>query len=128
MKTKDNSYLRWNGSQLNGLDSSFKIKTIEFAESIPNFTHIHLITSLVDQSGQADFDTLISIIEESSLNTQCMLSLTSNNGNTLIYAHTLSDAAIRSVTGTKEFVSNVLNTLFPLYKIMTVLILIIAII
>ena len=75
-----------------------------------------------------DFDTLTSIIENSSLNILRILSLTSNNGDTLIDAQTLSDAAIHSVTVMKEVASSVLHTLFPLHKIITILILIIVII
>ena len=128
LKATDNSYLHWNGSQLNRLDSSFKIKTIESAENIPNFTHIHLIANLSDYSEQADFDTLTSIIENSSFNILRILSLTSNDGNTLIDAQTLSDAAIHSVTVMKEVASSVLHILFPLHKIITILILIIIVI
>ena len=102
LKVKDNSYLHWNESQLNRIDSSFKIKTIESAESVSNFTHIDLIANLIDHSEQADFDSLTSIIENSSLNKLRVLSLTSNNRDTLIDAQTLSDAAIQSVTVMKE--------------------------
>ena len=83
LKAKDNSYIHWNGSQLHRLDSSFKIKTIESAENIPNFTHIHSRANLIDHSEQVDFDTLTSIIENSALNILRILSLTSNNGDGL---------------------------------------------
>ena len=130
IRTKNNSILHWNGSSLRQLDSSFKLTTIDATENIPNYTHthIHLIANLIDHPERSDFDTMTNMIESSSINILQILSISSNNGNVLFDHHTLMDAAIQSVTIMTDVASNVLNTIFLLHKIITILVLTIVII
>ena len=86
------------------------------------------MANLIDHPERSDFDTMNNIIESSSLTILRILSISTNNGNVLFDHHTLTDAAVQSVTIMKDVASNVLNTILPLYKIITVLVLTIVLI
>jgi hypothetical protein len=104
---------------------SFKYSTLKSAEAIPNFEHMHLIANLVDHPMERDFDMLTELIQNSSLNILKILSVSSSNGNIIFDPTTLSEAAIHSVEIMKDVTESVLSNIFPLHKIITILVLII---
>jgi hypothetical protein len=125
IRTLDGSVLHWTGVALWKYNStSFKYNRLNSAENIPNFTHLHLMANIIDNPMDADFDTLSDMIQNSSLNILKILSISNNNGNILFDPHTLAEAAIQSVTVMKEVAENVLSTIFPLHKIITIIVLI----
>jgi hypothetical protein len=118
--------LHWSGtSQWMMKNHSFKYNTLRSAEAIPNFEHMHLIANLVDHPMERDFDMLTELIQNSSLNILKILSVSSSNGNIIFDPTTLSEAAIHSVEIMKDVTESVLSNIFPLHKIITILVLII---
>jgi hypothetical protein len=75
---------------------------------------------------EQDFDTLSELIQNSSVNILKMLSVASGgNGNIMFDPTTLSEAAIQSVNIMKDVTETVLSSIFPLHKIITILVLVI---
>jgi hypothetical protein len=86
---------------------SFKYSTLRSAEAMPNFEHMHLIANLVDHPIERDFDMLIELIQNSSINILKILSVSSSNGNIIFDPTTLSEAAIHSVEIMKDMLLKV---------------------
>jgi hypothetical protein len=121
----DGNILKWNGSDILFIDSTFKYIRLTAAEIIPNITHLHLMANLIAHPIEEDFDIMTDLIQNTSMNILKILSISSTNGNVLFDSHTLTDAAIQSVNLMKEVAENVLTTIFPLHKIVTILIFVI---
>jgi hypothetical protein len=124
--TKGN-VLHWSGNSLWLIkNNTFKFTSLKSAESIPNFEHMHLLANLVDHPMEQDFDTLSELIQNSSVNILKMLSIASGgNGNIMFDPTTLSETAIQSVNIMKDITETVLSSIFPLHKIITILVLVI---
>jgi hypothetical protein len=84
------------------------------------------MANLVAHPIEEDLETMTDLIQNVSMNILRILSVSSTNGNVLFDSHTLTDAAEQSINLMKEVAENVLTTIFPLHKIITILILILA--
>ena len=70
------------------------------------------MANLIDHPERSDFDTMTNMIESSSLNILRILSISTNNGNVSFDHHTLTDAAVQSVTIMKDVTFRVFNAIF----------------
>jgi hypothetical protein len=85
---------------------------------MPNHTHLHLLSSLVDDSKDADMESMVGLMQSSAENIVRLLQM-SNGNNILFDPHAITETARQTVDFVAEIAESTLSHLFPIYKIIT---------
>jgi hypothetical protein len=107
----------WNGTTLQHVDN-VNYTNIQLVDAMPNHTHLHLLSSLVDDSKDADMESMVGLMQSSAENIVRLLQM-SNGNNILFDPHAITETARQTVDFVAEIAESTLSHLFPIYKIIT---------